>query len=296
LSTENIKIVATVVLYNPDDIVYDNIATYVSFIDKLIVIDNSTKHNTQLINKIETSFNNMIYINNNDNLGIATALNIACDRAMELGYEWILTMDQDSKFVNFEEYKYCLSEIIKKEKDIAIVTLKHTHDVGSIKIESNLCGYEEKDIVITSGNFVNLYLFDKIGRFDDSLFIDMVDYDFSHKVIVNGYKIVQMSQHYLIHQLGEVFMRKNFLTGKVKEKIEHNPQRVYYMTRNRLYLSKKYSALSPREYSLLKTVNILFIHDVIKILLYEDNKIDKLYAKCLGLYHFVIGRYGKYDI
>ncbi len=296
MSTENIKIVATVVLYNPDDIVYDNIATYVSFIDKLIVIDNSTKHNTQLINKIETSFNNMIYINNNDNLGIATALNIACDRAMELGYEWILTMDQDSKFVNFEEYKYCLSEIIKKEKDIAIVTLKHTHDVGSIKIESNLCGYEEKDIVITSGNFVNLYLFDKIGRFDDSLFIDMVDYDFSHKVIVNGYKIVQMSQHYLIHQLGEVFMRKNFLTGKVKEKIEHNPQRVYYMTRNRLYLSKKYSALSPREYSLLKTVNILFIHDVIKILLYEDNKIDKLYAKCLGLYHFVIGRYGKYDI
>jgi len=296
LSTENIKIVATVVLYNPDDIVYDNIATYVSFVDKLIVIDNSTKHNTQLINKIETSFNNMIYINNNDNLGIATALNIACDKAFMLGYDWILTMDQDSKFVNFEEYKYCLSEIIKKEKDIAIVTLKHTHDVGSIKIESNLCGYEEKDIVITSGNFVNLYLFDKIGRFDDSLFIDMVDYDFSHKVIVNGYKIVQMSQHYLIHQLGEVFMRKNFLTGKVKEKIEHNPQRVYYMTRNRLYLSKKYSALSPREYSLLKTVNILFIHDVIKILLYEDNKIDKLYAKCLGLYHFVIGRYGKYDI
>ena len=32
---------------------------------------------------------------NKENLGIATALNIGVRKALENGYEWILTMDQD---------------------------------------------------------------------------------------------------------------------------------------------------------------------------------------------------------
>jgi hypothetical protein len=81
-----------------------------------------------------------------------------------------------------------------------------------------------------------------------------------------------------------------------KEKIEHNHQRVYYITRNSLYLAKKYGNIFPSEFGFFKTLNILFIHEIIKILLYEDNKIIKIKSKILGLYHFLINKYGRYDL
>lgn len=101
-----IKLAACVVLYNPDDTIFENILTYGNYVDKLIVIDNSLKKNNLLIDKLNEIFESkLIYINNNDNLGIATALNQACDKAIELKFKWILTMDQDSSFINFEHYK-----------------------------------------------------------------------------------------------------------------------------------------------------------------------------------------------
>lgn len=290
----NLKISATVILYNPEDNVFENIVSYVNNIDILIVVDNSTEYNNYLINKLHQEFKNMIYINNNENLGIGTALNIGCDKAIELGYDWILTMDQDSKFIDINKYLDCSKNIIDKEQNIGIITLNHSHHTQKTKDDE--CNYIQKDIVIASGNLVNLKHFNNIGRFDDNLFIDMVDYDFSHKVIINDLKIFFLHNIYIIHELGEVFKRKNLITRKIKEKIEHNSQRVYYITRNRLYLSKIYRKYFPKEYSLLKTINILFIHEVTKIILYEDNKLNKLYGKFLGLYHFLVGKYGKYDI
>jgi rhamnosyltransferase len=68
------------------------------------------------------------------------------------------------------------------------------------------------------------------------------------------------------------------------------------MTRNRLFLSKRYSKQLPKEYSFLKTLNILFIHDITKIILYEGDKFKKLYAKFLGLFHFLFNTTGRYDI
>ncbi len=46
-----IKLAACVVLYNPDDTIFENILTYGNYVDKLIVIDNSLKKNNFLIDK-----------------------------------------------------------------------------------------------------------------------------------------------------------------------------------------------------------------------------------------------------
>ncbi len=47
---------------------------------------------------------------------------------------------------------------------------------------------------------------------------------------------------------------------------------------------------------MLHILNIVFIHDVTKILIYEIDKWNKLKAKFIGLYHFIINRYGKYNL
>ena len=51
-----IKLAACVVLYNPDDTIFENILTYGNYVDKLIVIDNSLKKNNFLIDKLNEIF------------------------------------------------------------------------------------------------------------------------------------------------------------------------------------------------------------------------------------------------
>lgn len=289
------KISATVILYNPEDEIYKNIKSYANDVDTLIVIDNSTKHNSALIEKLHNDMPNLIYINNNDNLGIATALNIGCDKAIENGSEWILTMDQDSRFLNFKHYKNCLFNLDNTE-NIALLCA-NTNWNEKDDLPDNLgCEYEEKFSAITSANFLNLKLFEKIGRFEDKLFIDLVDYDYSIKAQLQKFKILFFKDALVVHSLGTIFERKNLITRKIRRKTEHNPQRVYYFARNFLYVSNKFGKDFPKEMRMLKILNILFVHEVTKIILYEDSKLKKLYAKFLGLYHFLIEKYGKYDI
>jgi rhamnosyltransferase len=286
---------ATVILYNPEDDVFENIISYAKDVAKIIVVDNSTKHNKELITKLENALSNLLYINNNANLGIATALNIGCYKAIELGYEWILTMDQDSRFINFPHYLSCL-EKLKEDDSIAILAANTNYNETMEIPKTPQCNTNEVLSAITSANFVNLKKFTEVGGFDNKLFIDLVDYDFSLKMNEAGYKIYELPFIYVKHSLGEIFHRKNLITRKVRAKIEHNPQRVYYFTRNYLYVAAKHRQHFPKQLGLLKTLNMLFIHQVTKIILYEDKKFQKIKAKFLGLIHYLSQKFGKYDL
>lgn len=288
------KISATVILYNPVDDTYDNICSYAYNVEYLIVVDNSITHNKQLISRLENNFSNLIYINNNTNLGIATALNIGCKKAIECGSDWILTMDQDSKILNFSSYLQCLEKIGNSD-NVAILAANTMWNATTEMIKEDMCTFKEKFLVITSANLLNLSLFNTIGGFEEKLFIDMVDHDYCIRAQKSNFKILWFENIIVNHSLGNLFQRKNFITRKIRNKIEHNPQRVYYITRNYLYTWQQYGKIFPQEFSLLKILNILFIHEITKIILYEDKKIKKIQAKFLGLFHFLKDKYGKYD-
>ena len=293
-----IKLAACVVLYNPDDTIFENILTYGNYVDKLIVVDNSLKKNNFLIDKLNEIFESkLVYIDNNDNLGIATALNQACDKAIELQFKWILTMDQDSSFINFDHYKKCLEKVQNVNNVALLAANTDKEGYSTCDINECSCNYrEDKFSVITSANIVNLEYFEEIGRFNDKLFIDMVDYDYCLRINIKKFKILYFPDVFVEHKLGEVHLRTNIFTRKKKYKTEHNAQRAYYISRNSLYLSKNYGKYFPKEFGMLHILNIVFIHDVTKILLYEIDKWNKLKAKFIGLYHFLINRYGKYNL
>lgn len=293
-----IKLAACVVLYNPDDTIFENILTYGNYVDKLIVIDNSLKKNNFLIDKLNEIFESkLVYIDNNDNLGIATALNQACDKAIELQFKWILTMDQDSSFMNFDHYKKCLEKVQNVNNVALLAANTDKEGYSTCDINECSCNYrEDKFSVITSANIVNLEYFEEIGRFNDKLFIDMVDYDYCLRINIKKFKILYFPDVFVEHKLGEVHLRTNIFTRKKKYKTEHNAQRAYYISRNSLYLSKNYGKYFSKEFGMLHILNIVFIHDVTKILLYEIDKWNKLKAKFIGLYHFLINRYGKYNL
>ena len=86
----------------------DNINAIYSQVDKLIIVDNKSENLNDIEYFVE-KYENIILIKNNDNLGIAKALN----QIMEVGLceraDWVLTLDQDSvvsKFLISEYRKY----------------------------------------------------------------------------------------------------------------------------------------------------------------------------------------------
>ncbi|MGL5904541.1 MAG: glycosyltransferase, partial [Cetobacterium sp.] len=187
------KISGVVVWYNPTVKEVKNIKSYIYGLDNLFIVDNSDFCNLSLLGEFvyEPKIN---YIPNYKNLGIAKALNIGCEKSIETKSEWILTMDQDSKFdKNFDIFLTKIKDVIKLKQKIAIFAPKTSINENG--------GYKNK--VITSGNLVNLNAYKDVNGFEEEFFIDEVDFDFNFKLLQKGYFIYQFDDINMEHKLGD---------------------------------------------------------------------------------------------
>ena len=166
-----IKFAGVVVLYNPTEKDLKNINTYIDYLDKLYVIDNSDNGGK----KINFSHKKIEYIFNNENLGVAKALNIGVQKANKDNYKWLLTMDQDTKLNNkiFDKMTKTISEYDTGK--IGILTPWHNTRLNSKKPKQKI---DYPLDVMTSGNFVNLDILNEIGGFKEEFFIDGIDIEF----------------------------------------------------------------------------------------------------------------------
>ena len=181
------KVAAIIVSYNPDSNLFDSINLLLNQVEKVIIVDNGSKE--KYVKYIKSINEDKIeIILNKENLGIATALNIGVRKALENGYEWILTMDQDSKASpDMVKKMFNVYNSINREerKDILSIFPNFVDErIQSIEENSNMNSYEYVDADITSGNLLRKEVFEKVGFFDDSLFIDLVDTDFCMRLNV----------------------------------------------------------------------------------------------------------------
>ncbi len=232
------KIAAAVILYHPSEEVISNIKTYYDFVDKIFVYDN-TEIKTPFHDKLLEELPKVSLNHDYENKGISIRLNDAASAAIELQYDWILTMDQDSKFSSndISTYLSCL-ENYKNKENVAMFGITYRLD----KLKKKPCESEEVDAFITSGMLLNTRVWEKIGKFDEALFIDSVDHEYCVRAAMAGYKNIQFKSIYLTHEIGNIVNRasiKSLFIIKKKKEI-HSPLRCYYMYRNMLYLEDKY--------------------------------------------------------
>ena len=218
------KIPATVIWYNPDDENIKNIRTYIDYVEKLYIIDNSKENNK----KLADSLNNLKaeYICNNKNL-----------------------KNDIDKFSDVKESA-------------------------------------EVDHVMTSGNLLNLKIWEEIGRFDENLFIDEVDSEICFRIIENGYKVIQLNKIRMFHELGNL-EKKNFFTRKISV-LNHNHIRKYYIMRNKFYMLKKYKKYRSRYIYYI-------LNDFFKVIFYEKDKLRKLKYMFKGIADFMKSKMGELD-
>ena len=235
------KIAAVAILYHPTLDFIENLETYSSKIDKIYVFDNTEKgceikEQILQIPKVE-------YFHDGENNAIARRLNIAAKKAISAGYDWLLMMDQDSKFINLS-LQYYLDGIKNYPLNDSIPIFCLDYLRGE-RESSPIIETQEIDLFITSGSVLNLTLFPKIGDFDENLFIDFVDTEYSLRCKVLDYKIIQFTNIFLVHQLGNLVKRASIKTLYLKKKWKtvYAPIRYYYLCKNNLYIQKKYQNL-----------------------------------------------------
>lgn len=237
------KICAVVVLYNPDKKVIENINSYAQELDGLYIYDNSTQKDIKLIEELK-KVPNVEYLDKKDNNGLAKAFNEVAVLARESGYTWMVTFDQDSiaehSMINamreFSDSNYC-------DESITIIA-PVINDIDKSKItQERYCTYFDK--VIQSGAMHNLKIMDKIGNYDENLFIDLVDYEFCTRCIVNGYKIVKLSNALLMHNQQDDSVEQIFVEGTEVFINKFSPDRYYYRMRNAKYCYDKYKESYP---------------------------------------------------
>jgi rhamnosyltransferase len=277
------RVAALVVLYHPDANVSDNIRSYCNDVEITFAIDNSDSINDEVVSAIQ-QLPSVQYIGNNGNKGIAHALNRGIKLAAEKGFDYVLTMDQDSKFPKANAATLIASLKNLPFTNIGIVAPLYSENV--LRANSNNFNFTELKAVITSGNLLNIKAFQQAGDFDEKLFIDSVDHEYCLRLRKNGFTIQQYNKVYLDHSLG--YQKKGpFLKIATTH---HNATRRYYITRNRLYVSTKYFLLDPlfcaREFTFV-------FRDMVKILFFESDKRKKFLGFLMGIRDFLKGTYGE---
>lgn len=273
-------IAAVTVLYNPSVPVSEIVKSYIEKVDHIYLVDNSDANTYS--ERPANLQSNITYINNGENLGIAAALNIGCRAALKDGHRWVLTMDQDSSFIRFDPAVFT-----KLDSNENIALYYPTYIINGKKYVYQIVEEGQPIIVMSSGNLVNLNAYLDVDGFDDKLFIDYVDFDFCLKLKLKKYRIQEAAELILKHELGKSRLIK---TPVANIMVTNHPLiRRYYITRNKLYLLKKYRNVKPFYYAERKTV----LNELIKIILFENQKIRKLKTMHRGYLDFKHNIFGK---
>lgn len=261
-----------IVSFNPNlNLLKRNIEAIQSQVSDIFIVDNGSSNATEVRN-LTLSYPSAHLIENKTNTGIAAALNQTCAAATEIGYHWILTLDQDSVCSS-----HFVDELLKVKKECLsagiVAPVIIDRNVGVVGHCTN--GVQEVRTCITSGSLTNLSAWKEIGGFDEKMFIDSVDFDFCFRLRKAGYRVYQTDAVTLDHAIGNGKKRR-FLFWTFSD-LEHSAFRDFYIAQNNVYYPKK-------NHLWLHFIrgNLRNLRQILIVLVYEDNKRDRMRAICRG--------------
>ncbi|MBB5439626.1 rhamnosyltransferase [Pedobacter sp. AK017] len=210
------EVAAIVILYRPDWNSLKEVIRNISLqCDEVVAIDNSEgNYTTRFMDEFET-LSNVMYRSLNSNYGIAHAQNVGVEILKEKGYKYVVFFDQDSTplpgmletlindFEYLKSYNFNVATIgpmpINSQTGQVYEPRLFKHKILNLGEHSF---YKTKQI-ISSGSLMLLDIFDKIGAFDEILFIDGVDHEWCWRAKKFGFDTFLSTRSRLIHNLGE---------------------------------------------------------------------------------------------
>jgi len=291
-----VDICAIVVTYNPDIELPERLARTAAQVDQVIIIDNSSSRESLPYIRQAALISNVVVKYNRKNMGIAAAMNIGVKYAEAAGYEWVMTFDQDSSVTPGMVVSMLRAyEAFPEKKKLALISprfrarttgLLTTFATGAERAVSGL--YSSVLRTMTSGNLIRCEIFSSVGYFNEEMFIDYVDNEFCLRCVEKGLVIIEAQEAILIHSLGSITQHR--LLWHSCEVTNHDHVRRYYITRNRMYIYRKYLTIFPLW--ILMDLRA-FLLETIKLALFEQDRRRKIVSILRGICHGMAGKMGR---
>lgn len=243
----NKKIGIVLVNYNGKNVLMDCIKSIknMNYEDyKIILVDNNSSDGSVV--DIRKTYTDIIIIETGENSGVAKGNNIGIKKALEIGCEYILLLNNDTEveenmlsnmlnradkdvmvtckmyFYNNKNKIWCAGGKIHWNKGITSHYGENQDDIGQfdeskfVEFTPTCCLLVHKDV------------FKKIGLMDENYFMYYDDTDFIARCSMNGIRLWYESSAVLWHKVSST-------SGGNKSSIS-----VYYSDRNRLYFINKF--------------------------------------------------------
>lgn len=260
------KILAIIVTYYPDKaLLVENIKAIIDSVDKILLWENtpadeSLKYRLPQNKKIEYVSN---YINS-----ISYALNYGWKYANEKGYDCLLTMDQDSVWESFDAFLDMVSSRYGDNMIYAPVIAPGKYDDKESFVV---------DWTITSGMLVPISVLNQVGGYCELFNIDGIDMDFCLKAKEHNISVVILRNGVLHQRYGTPMVR--YIMGKRITCSNYMPYRLFEIIYSHIVIFFVHN-ISIR--SRIWIIRQCMVDIPLKILLFEDNKIQKIKAICSG--------------
>ena len=205
ITKENLCII--IITYNPTDNNYVNLSKWaLDNCDNVIVVDNGSQGQTKIAQNLPDGVN---IIKLQKNHGISGAVNMALSKIREGSYRYILTFDQDSfppkDLLNAYNY------VLRREINVGLLGVNfYPPKINSSSME---LVYRHSLDQITSGLLHNVEIFKSVGLYNEKLFIDCVDFEYTLRVKSAGYDTFMIDNISLTHTIGNPkIVKLGFLT------------------------------------------------------------------------------------
>ncbi|MBP1617330.1 MAG: glycosyltransferase [Bacteroidetes bacterium] len=251
------KIAAIVITYNPNiDEVANNIMRFIDSVDKVIIWNNSLAK----ILLPDNYKDKIIYMGDGKNKFIAEPLNKALQFCILQKYDYLLTMDQDSTWINCNEFVEKVKNLHDEKVAIYAPNVNKQYPKGR---ETH-----EVESVITSGSLCNVLIMKELGGFREDYQIYWVDGEICYWARVNGYKLVVLSLFDMVQQFGKP---SKSIFGNYSA--NYSASSYYFLFRNMLWMRREF----PQGVSLKCVIYTSKLY-LTSVLLGEDHKARKLFA------------------
>lgn len=203
------KLYIVCVLYNSAIVDISSLKVFLHLVDKydfvrLQIMDNSSEEIAAKNREAsETVYRNkIIYVNDGGNIGISKAYNKALDTIKDDNF-YVMWSDDDTRFsMEYMENvikevrsgkRAIISGIVRTQKRV-ISPAKRLIPFSRVpqKMYLQKPGLYRNIYCINSGLTIKSTIFEAVGRYDESLFLDAVDHLFSDKLIIKGLNCIKI--------------------------------------------------------------------------------------------------------
>lgn len=228
------RILAVVVIYHPDlNLLDQNLSKFCNDVEQTAVWDNTPKEDAGTNKQwLSVHYPKAVYMTAGENVGIGKALDAAFSYALDNKFDALLTMDDDSIFNGFREYRNrAMTEWTGHGESIISPMVNRHYD-------SQAEGYMEITDAITSGMLVPVSILKATDGYESRFFLEAIDVDLCYHARSLGYRVLADRQAILTQRYGKPSVRK--ILGRDIPYNDYTPKRLYGIFRNHVFLCRRY--------------------------------------------------------